>query len=104
MAVWLSAFVLALSVLLGGGTHAGFLGDVIVQLVSIPLLAVSLWSFANVKELSEHQPRAIAFFSCAVIALFVIQLCPLPFEVPSIGGTKMSREVAPVVRTVFPLR
>lgn len=72
MAVWLCAIVLGLSVLLGGGTHAGFLGDVIVQLVSIPLLAMSLWSFANVKELSEHQWRAIIYFSCAVIAVLVI--------------------------------
>ena len=91
MAVWLCAIVLGLSVLLGGGTHAGFLGDVIVQLVSIPLLAMSLWSFANVKELSEHQWRAIIYFSCAVIAVLVIQLCPLPFDVPSIGGAIMSR-------------
>ena len=70
-------------------THAGFLGDVIVQLVSIPLLAVSLWSFANVKGLSERQRRAIVYFCCAVIAVLVIQLCPLPFEVPSIGGAIM---------------
>ena len=91
MLAWLCGAVLALSVLLGGGTHAGFLGDVVVQLLSIPLLAASLWSFSGSKEVNEHQRRAILFVSGTIIVIFVIQLIPLPFELPSISGALTGR-------------
>ena len=91
MLAWLCGAVLALSVLLGGGTHAGFLGDVFVQLLSIPLLAASLWSFSGFKGVNEHQRRAILVVSGAVIGVFAIQLIPLPFELPSIGGALTGR-------------
>jgi O-antigen ligase len=91
MVAWLCGTVLALSVLLGGGTHAGFLGDVFVQLLSIPLLAASLWSFSGFKEVNEHQGRSILFIIGAVIVVFAIQLIPLPFEMPSIGGALTGR-------------
>ena len=91
MVAWLCGTVLALSVLLGGGTHAGFLGDVFVQLLSIPLLAASLWSFYSFKDVNEHQRRAIFYVSGAVIVIFAIQLIPLPFEIPSIGGALTGR-------------
>ena len=89
-AAWLCGIVLTFSVLLGGGTHAGFIGDVIVQLASVPLLAVSLWSFSSL-GLNAQQRRGILFFSCGVIIVFVIQLFPLPFAVPSIGGALAAR-------------
>ncbi len=91
MLAWLCGAVLALSVLLGGGTHAGFLGDVFVQLLSIPLLAASLWSFSGFKGVSERQRRAILVVSGAVIGVFAVQLIPLPFELPSIGGALTGR-------------
>ena len=91
MAAWLCGIVLACSVLLGGGTHAGFIGDVIVQLVSVPLIALSLWSFSTFNGLSEHQRRGIMFFTCGIIITLVVQLLPLPFEVPSIGGALTTR-------------
>ncbi len=84
LAAWLCGIILALSVLLGGGTHAGFMGDVIVQFVSLPLLATSLWSFPG-SGMSERQGRRILLFTCAVIVVFAIQLVPLPFHVSSAG-------------------
>ncbi len=86
MLAWLCGIVLAVSVLLGGGTHAGFLGDVVVQLISVPLLATSLWCFSSFGEINEDQRRAILFFCCGIILVFVIQLLPLPFGLPSLGG------------------
>ncbi len=91
MLAWLSCIVLVLATLLGGATRAGFLGDVIVQLFSVPLLAVSVWSFPDRGQLSERQRRAIIFFACAVTFVIAIQLFPLPFEVPSIGGALTAR-------------
>ena len=91
MAAWLCGIVLAFSVLLGGGTHAGFIGDVIVQLLSVPLIALSLWSFSSFKGLNEHQRRGILLFTYGIIIILFIQLLPLPFEVPSIGGALTTR-------------
>ena len=88
---WLCGIVLVFAVLLGGGTHAGFIGDVIVQLVSIPLIAMSVWCFSSVKGLNEHQRRGILLFTYAVIIVLIIQLLPLPFEVPSVGGALTER-------------
>ena len=90
MLAWLCGIVLTLSVLLGGGTHAGFTGDVIVQLASVPLLAASLWSFSSF-DMNAQQRRGILLFLCAVIIVFAIQLLPLPFAVPSIGGSLAAR-------------
>ncbi len=91
MAAWLCGIVLAFSVLLGGGTHAGFIGDVIVQLLSIPLIALSLWSFSSFSGLNERQRGGILLFNYAIIIILIIQLLPLPFEVPAIGGALSTR-------------
>ena len=91
MVAWLCGIVLAFAVLLGGGTHAGFIGDVIVQLVSVPLIAVSVWCFSSLKGMNEHQRRGILLFTYAVIIVLIIQLLPLPFEVPSVGGALAAR-------------
>src|SRR6516164_7246175 len=86
MLTWLCSLVLAFSVIFGGGTHVGFLGDVVVQFFSVPLLAASLWSFLG----GEHERRGILFLGCSVVVVFAIQLLPLPFGVPSIGGALAS--------------
>ncbi len=92
MLAWFCCIVLTLATLLGGGTRAGFLGDFVVQLFSVPLLAFSLWSLLDHEQLSGRQRRVFFFSACAVIVLIVIQLLPLPFGVPSIGGAIMARE------------
>ena len=38
---WLSAITLLVALIFGGGTHAGFGGDVLIQLVSVALLAAA---------------------------------------------------------------
>ena len=91
MLVWLCGIVLALAILLGGGTHAGFIGDIFVQLVSVPLLALSLWSFFNFQQINEQKRRVIFLFFIGIIVIFAVQLLSLPFQFPAIGGTLTAR-------------
>ena len=43
----MSVFLLCASVLLGGGTRAGVLGDVLLQFISVPFLLAALWLWAD---------------------------------------------------------
>lgn len=43
----MSVFLLCASVVLGGGTRAGVLGDVVLQFVSVPVLLAALWLWAD---------------------------------------------------------
>jgi O-antigen ligase len=85
MLAWLCGIVLFSAVLFGGGTHAGFFGDAAVQLLSIPLLAFSLWGALDAEKTDGHKQRLIFAVCCAVAAVLAIQLIPLPFRFTSIG-------------------
>jgi O-antigen ligase len=85
MVAWSCGIVMVLAIVLGGGTHAGFLGDVIVQLASIPLLALSLWCAFSTSGKGAASKRPLIMAGCVGIVLIVIQLLPLPFAVRSIG-------------------
>jgi O-antigen ligase len=87
MIVWLCGLVLTCSVIFGGGTHSGFLGDVIIQLLSIPLLALSLWSALDSGKTDRRTRRTILVVCGAVLLLFGLQLLPLPFDAHPLGGT-----------------
>lgn len=75
----LCAFVIALSLLLGGGTQSGFLSDAVLQASAIPLLLVALWRMADVK--SAKQPRLEWALCLAVVLAPLVQLVPLPPEI-----------------------
>ena len=72
----LCGVVLVASIALGGGTRSGFLSDVALQLLSIPLLLVALWSLSV--ESATRQLRGALFFCTAVIFVPLLQLVPLP--------------------------
>ncbi len=82
---WFCGVVLLSAVLFGGGTHAGFLGDAVVQLLSIPLLALSLWGALDNERTDAHKQRIILAVCCAIIVVVAIQLIPLPFRFTSLG-------------------
>src|SRR5262245_23888175 len=72
----LCVIVIVASLVLGGGTHSGFLSDAILQLVAIPLLLVALWRLLQIPL--TKQMRVALFFCLASIAIPLIQLIPLP--------------------------
>ena len=82
MIFWLSSALLIASTLLGGGTRAGFLGDVIVQLLAIPLLLVVGWQSSKFSP--NNLPRCgspgfpLLLVVLAIFAMLVLQLLPLP--------------------------
>jgi O-antigen ligase len=67
------------SLLLGGGTRAGFVSDAFLQLLAIPLLSFALWRAFEVPW--PKQTRRVLWFCLALAALPFIQLIPLPPEV-----------------------
>ena len=71
-----TAGVLLACLVLGGGTHAGFAGDVALQLVAIPVLLSA--AYRAVCEPSRAEARLPVAFCGACIALPLIQLVPLP--------------------------
>lgn len=78
---WLTAFTLLSSLVLGGGTRPGYLGDAILQLLSIPLLLLSASRLSDLLRRDEKKRRQVRWeflFCCAVALLPLIQLVPLP--------------------------
>jgi O-antigen ligase len=73
---WMTAAVLAASLLLGGATRAGYLSDAALQIIAIPLLIAALWRSPEL--LAAHHTRLPFLFALAVIAVPLLQLVPLP--------------------------
>ena len=85
---YLCALGLIFAVLLGGGTRGGFLSDVILQFVSVPILLVALWR-AGAGSLSRGQLCSL-LFCAAILAVPLAQLAPLP---PSIWTALPGRAI-----------
>jgi O-antigen ligase len=67
------------SFLLGGGTRAGFLSDVVLELVAIPALLISLSSLLELPRTQSKRRADWALVFCLAIAVLpLIQLVPLP--------------------------
>jgi O-antigen ligase len=102
MLFFLSGSVLTAALLAGGGTHAGFLADIALQLLAIPLLCAALWP-AFSQESSRRKSARLALWVCGIAALVsTIQLCPLFFDYWSgrPGGLlKGAGELPPLLRT-----
>jgi O-antigen ligase len=85
MIFWLSSLLLATSALFGGGTRAGFLGDVVVQFLAIPLLLAIGWRSAEAEYPKPmHFGRSEYPLGLAAIAfsvMLLVQLFPLPVDV-----------------------
>ena len=77
---WLYAglvlFVVFVSLIFGGGTRQGLWSDALVQIVSLPLLAVA---FLRLRALaSPSELRLALFLIVAVVLVPILQLVPLP--------------------------
>lgn len=80
----LSLAVVVAAVLFGGGTRSGFLGDVVVQLLAVPLLVIAAWKWM-VSNARWHSTDFMLCLSLASLTLiFIVQLAPWPPAVLSI--------------------
>ena len=70
------ALILLLALTFGGGTRQGLLSDALVQLVSVPVLAVALWKIGEFELLS--QVRGALLVLGAVVLLPLVQIIPMP--------------------------
>jgi O-antigen ligase len=75
----LTSGVLVASIVFGGGTHSGFLSDVLLQLAALPLLWVALTELVD--EASGPRLKGPLIFITAVVSLPLMQLLPLPASV-----------------------
>ncbi|MGA8172377.1 MAG: O-antigen ligase family protein [Methylocystis sp.] len=73
---YLCAIGLVAAILLGGGTHGGFLSDAILQFISVPILLTALWRLGN-GSLTREQHGAV-WFCVAIAAIPLSQMIPLP--------------------------
>src|SRR5262245_32423088 len=78
--------VMVSCLLLGGGTRPGFLSDVVIQLLAIPLLVMALHRLASLP--STKGLRWPLLFCLAIVLVPVCQLVPLP---PSVWTTLPNR-------------
>lgn len=84
----LSIFVLLAALTLGGGTRGGFLSDVILQLVSVPLLLLALWRISI--SGANYQLRNALIFCGILVSIPIFQLLPLP---PALWSALPGRDV-----------
>lgn len=72
---FLTALLLFSALVLGGGTRAGFVGDVVLQYLALPLLIIAAAQAAA----SDKPAHRCALWFCAALALVpLLQLIPLP--------------------------
>ena len=76
---YLTGGALAASLVLGGGTHSGFLGDVVLQLISIPLLWAALYEL--IISRTYRRLKWPLVFVAALVLVPVVQLVPLPMPI-----------------------
>jgi O-antigen ligase len=77
-----------LAIVLGGGTHSGFYGDVAVQLIAIPLLLASLWPVFALNHPRRRAARLASAICLACAAIILVQIVPFPLDVWS-GGSPL---------------
>lgn len=78
MLCYLTGVVVASALILGGGTKAGFLSDVIVQGVGSVLLLVSAWSLRHSRSAGWRPPYGVMCFCGLLFVVPLLQLVPLP--------------------------
>ncbi len=75
---WLCSCVIALAMLFGGGTHRGYLFDVALQFISIPLLVATISPVFESKGDREKNARLTLALCLAAALLTFFQVIPYP--------------------------
>lgn len=93
--------LILLSLLLGGGTHSGFLNDAILELAAVPLLAFVLWRKRD--QIVASQTRQANTLCVAIALLPALQLIPLPpFIWTRLGGHEVILETFEILGDPLP--
>ena len=99
---YLTGGVLAASILLGGGTRSGFVGDVVLQLISVLLLWAAL-SRLIISRSAAYLKWPLGF-AAAVALLPTVQLIPLPTALWSLlPGREVISETYKLIEQSQPL-
>ena len=99
MTLILTAIALSCAVLFGGGTRSGFLGDVAVQVLSVPLLVLAVLTLLTEQGGADgvhgrRRRRASWFLLLAILGVGAVQLLPLPAGL--IGSITQRLPIGPV--------
>ena len=93
-------YVLACLVM-GGGAAVGFLSDVLIQLLAIPVLLVSLWRYLDLPTASR--PRWVLTLAAMIVAVPAVQLVPLPPAIwPLLPGRQLLVEAFTLLNSELP--
>lgn len=76
---FLSFALIGTSIIMGGGTHSGFFADVLLQLMSLPLLWVATAKLTEATAI--RSAKLPLLFITAVAAIPLMQLIPLPASI-----------------------
>jgi hypothetical protein len=97
----MSGLIIVASCLLGGGSRAGFLGDVVTQLLAVPLLMLGLrnWSVRMAVDVRVRSADVLLHAAMLVfIALLVTQLMPWALRPEVVTGTP---DLSPISADAF---
>lgn len=83
---WIIPAYLVLCILLGGSTQGGILPNLILQLLSLPII---IWSLARKQRDRSRPARALLILLAAILVLILVQFIPLP---PGIWSSLPGRE------------
>ncbi len=80
MLFYLSGAVLSAALVTGGGTHVGFLSDVVLQFLAIPLLCIALWPAFSQKSAQRKNARLALWAGVIVGLVSALQLIPFHLD------------------------
>ena len=86
---YLTSGVFVLSIVFGGGTHSGFLGDAVLQLMSLPLLWMAIIELLESRELTFAMDFAACRGRCATAARATRSTASVDLDVAA--GTRRNR-------------
>ena len=95
MLFWLCCVVMVCAFVFGGGTHSGFLGDVAVQLLSIPLLIASFSIALKSDSLRSGALRILAAVCLGAAFVVALQVLLFPFDIWSGGNALFTGSSSP---------
>ncbi|MFG1230446.1 O-antigen ligase family protein [Xanthobacter wiegelii] len=87
---YLTVAVWTLAIFIGGGTRVGRIADMIVQIVSLPLLLIAVYALLTAE--AARKIRVYVLICVALLCLMALQLVPIP---PSLWQLVPGRAVLP---------